>query len=295
MGTAYPLYFNSMITKPQGSSLYYPDLISKVINYVSDVVKEGQIIAPLTLKRDKNLNGNEFFHYLSLYSCIRGNKSITTLMANAPINLILHSPHATMANEHSKTVYTKLINDMIETPSSSSEIAEIFQIDKNHLKKIYQLPFIVTVESKVRAFQYKINHLNYHTNEMLLQKNVIDDDKCTFCEAYTESITHLFIDCLFTRKLWIELERITKHRFTNSEKLFGCYKNLNEFHFNAISNCTILLKYYIHICRIKNKTPLTQIFRKRILYSQFLESEIAKKKNKMEFHDSKWLTFLENF
>ena len=33
----------------------------------------------------------------------------------------------------------------------------------------------------------------------------------------------------------------------------------------------------------------------QILYSQFLESQIAKKKNKMEQHDEKWNTFLENF
>ena len=292
---AHPLYFNSMITKPQGSSLYYPDLISKGICYVSDVVRDGQLINPLTMKREKNLNGNEFFHYMSLYSCIRASRTVTTQIANAPINFFLPSAYANIATENSKSIYTKLVKYVIETPSSEPRIIENFQIDKSQLKKIYQLPFFVTIESKMRAFQFKINHLIYYTNELLFQKNLIDDDSCTFCRENTESITHLFIDCPFTSKLWTELERITEYKFTNSEKLFGCFKNLNELHFKVISHCTILLKYYVHICRIKNTTPLTQIFRKRILYSQFLESEIAKKRDKTELHDNKWMRILENF
>ena len=122
-------------------------------------------------------------------------------------------PTAKIATENSKSIYTKLVKCIIETPSSESKLVENFQIDKNQLKKIYQLPFIVTIESKMRAFQFKINHLIYHTNEMLVQKNMIEDDTCTFCQENTESLTHLFIDCPFTKKLWIELERITN---TNS-------------------------------------------------------------------------------
>ena len=292
---AHPLYFNSMITNPKGTSLYYPDLIKKGICYVNDVVSNGQLVPPLTMKRVKHLNGNEFFHYLSLYSCIRSNKTMTTLLVSAPINLILPNPSAKIATENSKSIYNKLVKCIVETPSSESKLVEHYQIDKNKLKKIYQLPFCVTIESKMRAFQFKINHLIYYTNEKLAEKNMIDHDTCTFCQRNTESLTHLFIDCPFTEKLWIELERITEYKFNNSEKLFGCFTSLSEQHFNVISHCTILLKYYVHICRIKNTVPSVQIFRKRILYSQFLESEIAKKRNKIELHDSKWMTTLEKF
>ena len=63
----------------------------------------------------------------------------------------------------------------------------------------------------------------------------------------------------------------------------------------ATSHIAIIVKYYIHIRRINKQIPCTRVLRRRILYSQFLESQIAKKKNKMEQHDEKWNTFLENF
>ena len=141
---------------------------------------------------------------------------------------------------------------IFETPSSQSKLFELFQINNRQLKKIYKLPLFVTIESKMRAFQFKINHLIYYTNEMLAEKNMIDDNTCTFCRENTESITHLFINCRFTKKLWIELERITEHKFTDPEKLFCCFNSLNEQRFNVISHCAILLVYYVHICRIIN-------------------------------------------
>ena len=65
--------------------------------------------------------------------------------------------------------------------------------------------------------------------------------------------------------------------------------------YDVVSHITILVKYYIHICRIKGTIPCSKILKRRILYAQFLESEIAKKKSKHEEHDKKWNLFLENF
>ena len=65
--------------------------------------------------------------------------------------------------------------------------------------------------------------------------------------------------------------------------------------YDVISHITILVKYYIHMCRIKGSLPCSKVLKRRILYSQFLEAEIAKRKNKEEEHDKKWNLFLENF
>ena len=69
------------------------------------------------------------------------------------------------------------------------------------------------------------------------------------------------------------------------------------------SEAVVVVATSFHLCLGRDKyileenhpCPSVQIFRKRILYSQFLESEIAKKRNKIELHDSKWMTTLENF
>ena len=54
------------------------------------------------------------------------------------------------------------------------------------------------------------------------------------------------------------------------------------------SHITIIVKYYIHICRIKKQIPCTGVLRRRILYSQFLESQITKKKK------IKWSSTMKN-
>ena len=147
----------------------------------------------------------------------------------------------------------------------------------------------------MRAFQFKISHLIFYTNVMLFDRNMIDSPLCTFCQRHNETLLHLFVSCKYVKPLWLSIENILEYNFNETEKLFGCFSTMKNKQFDVLSHITILLKYYVHICRLKDQIPSPKVLRRRILYSQFLESEIAKKRNKMENHDIKWGAFLENF
>ena len=48
-------------------------------------------------------------------------------------------------------------------------------------KKIYSLPFTVTIETKIREFHYKVLNNIVFTNERLFRWGLSDSPLCTFC------------------------------------------------------------------------------------------------------------------
>ena len=130
---------------------------------------------------------------------------------------------------------------------------------------------------------------------MLFDRKMIESPNCSFCEDHPETIYHLFIACRHVRPLWSNLEQMLEVSLNDQEKLLGCFSSMTNKKFDVISHVTILVKYYIHICRINKNTPCPKVLKRRIIYSQFIKSEIAKKKNKEELHDRKWNPFLECF
>ena len=132
---------------------------------------------------------------------------------------------------------------------------------------------------------------------MLFRNNrgIVESPNCTFCKKALETQYHIFIECKHVKPLLSEIEAIFDQRLSDTEKMLGCFSSMANKKYDVVSHITILVKYYIHIFRIKGNIPCSKILKRRILYSQFLESEIAKKKNKEEEHDKKWNLFLENF
>ena len=68
------------------------------------------------------------------------------------------------------------------------------------------LPRIVTIDSSLRSFQYKILNNILYLNERLYKFNVVDSPLCSLCGAYNESIKHLFCTCTVTQRLWDQLK-----------------------------------------------------------------------------------------
>ena len=285
---ALPMFLNYHISTPRGDNLFYPNLISKGMLFIKDITHSGAIMPPEQAKNQFCLTGNETFQYISLIKCIQANPTLINCIANAGINCILPDTKASLACENSKTVYRKLITKICEKPTSETKLNTLYGINSDELKDIYKLPFMVTIETKMRSFQFKFSHLIFWSNDVLFKRSMIDSPLCTFCSNEEETLEHLFINCPFIQPLWAALEHILNHKFTMQEKLFGCYKNLDDKEYDIISHSSILLKYYVHISRLDNRTPQTFILKKRLIYSSILEETIALKKGKSDRHHQKW-------
>ena len=68
---------------------------------------------------------------------------------------------------------------------------------------------------------------------------------------------------------------------------------INDKHFDVISHCSLLLRYYIHICRLNKQPPNTNLLIKRIIYTSDLELIIATKKKKTDRQHQKWSPFFD--
>ena len=69
-------------------------------------------------------------------------------------------------------------------------------------REIYSLPFVVTIETKIRKLQYKIVNNIVFTNEKLLRLKMIDSPLCVFCKGEVESLEHLLFSCEVTKMFW---------------------------------------------------------------------------------------------
>ena len=160
-------------------------------------------------------------------------------------------------------------------------------------ENIYCLPFLTTIESKLRIFQISINHFYYFTNERLVKSKIKESPACSFCNASNETIVHLFIECSHVAPLWTFFHNIFQRiepigNLTNFQKLFGLHDKMREGNHDLINHIILTIKYYIHLCRTKKDKPIKPSLsglKKRISYTEYLEKQIATKKQKLEAHE----------
>ena len=117
------------------------------------------------------------------------------------------------------------------------------------LREIYSLPFTVTIETKIREFQYKM------LNNLVFRLKMIDSPLCTFCIREIESIEHLFFYCdvtmIFWEALWSWLSnyKIGVQPFTLIDILFGVF-NIGD-NFSIINHLILTAKLYIYKCNLR--------------------------------------------
>ena len=197
-----------------------------------------------------------------------------------------------------KSVYKHKIDLLIEEPTSEEFFEDLLQLELIQWENVYKLPFLVTIESKLRAFQFKINHNIYYTNEKLEKIKIVGSNRCTFCDDRVEDLVHLFIRCRYVNNLWEGLEDILTYVFSDEEKLLGVVDHIGERSFDIHSHSSFILKYYVHICRLNKIKPTLDKFFKRLAYNEQLERQIATRKQKIGKHLRKWspiINLLDNY
>ena len=114
---------------------------------------------------------------------------------------------------------------------------------------IYSLPFIVTIETKIREFQYKVLNNIVFTNEKMFKFKMTDSPLCSFCKREVESLQHLLYYCHVTRTLWEAFRpwlgevKINPHPFTITEILFGVFDVADDW--IMLNHLILIDKYYI--------------------------------------------------
>ena len=159
---------------------------------------------------------------------------------------------------------------------------------------VYILPYKLTKDTKLRWFQYRLIHRIISTNTFLSLIGVRDNNTCSFCNNFPETLIHLFWDCQIIKDFWRNLEEWLK-----SECVHICNIQLTKNDIflqiqekqrtdNILNLIVLLAKVYIYKAKFNN-IPLTiQNFKKSLLFYYNAEKFIAYTNCKWDTFNKRW-------
>ena len=108
----------------------------------------------------------------------------------------------------SRELYQIQISEKYEKPILQLYYERYFNEFYFDWKSIYLSPRMVTVDTKLRAFQYKMLNNILFVNKMLFKFRKVESLLCSFCKAKDKTYIHLFCRCRKTSILWRQLQEI---------------------------------------------------------------------------------------
>ena len=175
-------------------------------------------------------------------------------------------------------LYSLLISIRNTILSSQKYYKDLFTATEVKWKDIYLLPRKVTIDTKLRFFQYKILHNILYLNKHLFLFRKKDNKFCLYCLSEEETITHIFAICQKTNNLWNELRFFFNDimhipALSPQSTIFGFFQV--DMHEYVILNHVLLIsKYYVYTSRDSNKISLAALM-KHIKKVYLLEKNIS--------------------
>lgn len=170
-----------------------------------------------------------------------------------PINIKM----SVQTKKGSKPMYD-ILNTSVVKPKGKDKWARCFEISDKQWKTIYYLPFLVSKDSKLQWFQYRINHHILTTNSLMYKIGITDTNKGTFCKEEEKTIYHLIWECPIVERFLEQLHSLCLSKdielnLSDETFIFG-QSNKNEFSelFNIM---LMLIKQYIYRARCQNTCP----------------------------------------
>ncbi len=197
----------------------------------------------------------------------------------------------------SKYYYNKMIKSeslLNKFTSKWQNILGLNFIDENELSTLFKNIRVITLSTKLRSFYYKLLIHAVSTNVTLLKWNIVDTDKCTFCNAESETIRHLMWECPTAQHLWNQLLQWLKNTANqtvhlNVKKVLLC--KIISKPFNCLNTIGLITLQYIYASRCLKKLPSFAQLKAKILDVQNIEKYIAIKNDRLKKHEMKWKGF----
>ena len=152
-----------------------------------------------------------------------------------------------------RKAYKVLLKNILTPPTSQGRLVK-YSINESELSLYYLLPFVVTHETKLSIFRFKILHNILPTNLHLYGMNICDSSSCPICSDSTQTIEHMFITCSSAIKFWNQFYKWyifePLSRFTNTEILYGIIQN-NSIEI-TLNHIILIAKYHIYCIATTN-------------------------------------------
>ena len=155
---------------------------------------------------------------------------------------------------------------------------------------------LLTIESQMRIFQYKILNNVLYLNKLLYKMKIVKSPRCYFCREQNETSIHLFCQCKVTLDFWSNLQAWLKSilnlpDLTPGSALLGkldCDTTGTNTRSILVSHIILIFKKSLYEMRFRNSAPSVHYIKIRIAKTRKIEFLISKNSNKLEFHLKKW-------
>ena len=174
----------------QGSEFPKNDLIRVGILKVGDLINENNVllheIADVQLSPEQR-----FFYYMGIVHSLleewkRTLQTSTSPKSTNPLPCIpllkLKSSSIPISDATAKKIYETFSRRKQVPPTAKQKLSAEYPDTILNWEKVSSLPFRVTIESKIREFQYKVLNNIVFTNEKLFRFGLAQSPSCTFCQ-----------------------------------------------------------------------------------------------------------------
>ena len=159
-------------------------------------------------------------------------------------------------------------------------------------KFVYSYPFKVTKETKLLNCQFKFIHRRIATNNFLFKIGKSNTEKCTLCNAETESHIHLFWECYYTQSFWNELENWLNRELSQNVNLtkLTCLglSPIKDNSWKTLSHILLLGRFFIYTCKLERLIPTINAFKIKLRNTQEIERQVATKNSDTQSFQQKW-------
>ena len=303
------IIWNNKFLCVEKRSVYRKDLIDLGFLRIGDLISVGSsfsldFLTPL-------ISPEQRFFLMSIINSIPAEwrtlakTSINVSLLSAPIPSTLtiktdNGNFTAISDVSSKQIYQLFIEKKQIPPTAKQKLQDKYSDTAVDWEKVYSLAFNVTLESKLREFQYKILNCIVYTNEKLFRFGLTDSPCCTFCQEDIESIEHLFFSCKVTSDFWKHVlswlrgNGIQINTLKETDLIFGKFDNTEDF--ILINHMLLLGKFYLYSSRCqKIGLPNLSAFIARTKRIYNIEHHIARENNKLLQHLKKWEKLIHLF
>ena len=154
-----------------------------------------------------------------------------------------------------RTAYKNILDKTFILPTNENKVLN-YGFTKENIHDVYLLPFLVTDETKLIAFQHKIIHNILPCRSSLFRAGLVDDDICSLCKLEKQSLVHMLYNCSESLLFWERFTQWWQEKFPETidlsvnAVLFGWHQNASNK--RVLNYLLIIAKYYIFTTSVCN-------------------------------------------
>ena len=108
-----------------------------------------------------------------------------------------------ISQSETKLFYQYFIDEKSQPPACIEKWKQIYpEIKNEEWNEIFKHPFLITRETKLQSFQYKIIHRIINCNQKLYDMKIKTTPTCSYCDEL-DDIIHFFVLCPETYRFWL--------------------------------------------------------------------------------------------